>query len=432
MPDHRLLSMLLYLLLLCGCSWHVYELEMAPTGHQLERLLTCYKHEDNRKGSGLGTFPKVELERMAKAYGQAAPAPAARKYEFRGTFGEKTPNDIGGAGYFERLESPMGTLTAYVERFRGNDDIASRIERVTRSIDEYVAMVSRRLMDKSGPESRWQDVHRFVCGELRRDLKNMALYAVLWSDHRSIMMTPPGEEDRLYAHLLVRVLLYLTEHGYVSPRDLPRLRRMAEERPDRKDRERVAQVIREMLSRKLSRPKDDESVVVLADMLVGFPEFLGDEVLDIDIFEEPHRIKVGLGCPRRPFATNGEWLGLADGVKWHTVLPSGKDLPVVAYAVWTEPDTAFQTTHFGKVLLQHEKLAEYVLWYNGLTPREAKEWDALLGGLSPSVDLGGKIGAFLFDGERELGVAEKKLRAMSQAKTARELLLRALCRTDAL
>jgi len=129
------------------------------------------------------------------------------------------------------------------------------------------------------------------------------------------------------------------------------------------------------------------------DSVIWF-QFLGGDVLTV-------RFRL----PQRPLATNGEWVD-EELVHWKARLapaeePSNHSLPVQCYALWSEPDTEAQKNHFGRVLLNNEELAKYVLWYSGLTADEAREWDAFIDGLTPNDNLLSHVNEFRFSSEDE-------------------------------
>ena len=60
---------------------------------------------------------------MARAYGKTEMGETARKHRFTGKFAGRTPDDVGGAGSYTHWETAFGSASAYVERFRGSDDL---------------------------------------------------------------------------------------------------------------------------------------------------------------------------------------------------------------------------------------------------------------------------------------------------------------------
>ena len=118
----------------------------------------------------------------------------------------------------------------------------------------------------------------------------------------------------------------------------------------------------------------------------------------------------------------GQWDEKRKQVLWESDLEERTNavrLPVDCYASWSQPDERFQSEHFGKVVLEGEKLTQYCLWRGGLDENQGREWDALLADLKPE-EVIGRIDSFRFSGEP--GNLQKDQPSKSQADFARELI----------
>jgi hypothetical protein len=113
---------------------------------------------------------------------------------------------------------------------------------------------------------------------------------------------------------------------------------------------------------------------VLEDLL---GEMIGDW-FDFQIFGAPDHLGVKLHCGTEPLASNGEWDEEARTVVWSAELKAQRLLPFFCFAIWCRPDQAAQEKHFGSLVLEGDDLAEYAMWYCGLTKTEALEWDRLV------------------------------------------------------
>jgi len=88
----------------------------------------------------IAALPADELAKLAGRIGQR-PAEAAKNtvsLDFR----EKTPDDVGRPGWYSPLECSMDPWAAYVERFRGNDDLSADLDERLKAVDRLTGIVS--------------------------------------------------------------------------------------------------------------------------------------------------------------------------------------------------------------------------------------------------------------------------------------------------
>ncbi len=111
---------------------------------------------------------------------------------------------------------------------------------------------------------------------------------------------------------------------------------------------------------------------------------------------------------------------------WEHALATDCSLPAFSYAAWSEPNVETQTKRFGRAILSDQDLAEYVIWYQGLSKPEAAEWDAFLAKCEPDEQLRERIEAFRFPNDPPLNRDEADEERASLADTARELILEGL------
>src|SRR5439155_26443396 len=86
-------------------------------------------------------FPKEELALLKALFPKHKSAHDGKQHTFIGQFAGHTPNDIGGHGGFTNFVSSLGTGWIYVERFRGNDNLLSRINQATTAADQLVDLL---------------------------------------------------------------------------------------------------------------------------------------------------------------------------------------------------------------------------------------------------------------------------------------------------
>ena len=121
---------------------------------------------------------------------------------------------------------------------------------------------------------------------------------------------------------------------------------------------------------------------VVEDLVV---DVVGD-MIEFEIFSLPDRLDIKLHCEEEPLATNGKWDPEAKAVVWSAEARERRLLPLFTYALWCRPDRTAQEKHFGSVVLEGEDLAEYAMWYCGLTKAETQEWDRFVAGLKGDGD----------------------------------------------
>lgn len=434
------------LVLAAGCSSRYrYEITIRPADEGVarsaggaaafERTITFWKSSGSN--AAIQEFPKADLDRIAAAYGATAPAKLDQKHTFSRAFTGKMPAEIENSGTLSRWVSPFGTATLYMERFGGNDDVFGQFEKRKKAVDRLADLVIDWLESELGREPNWPKLRLFLDTDLRRDIQNLsALMLVASGEEDSLTMRPAKPESSsadAEETMLFRALQYLTERGYLEARDLPALVASME------DHGSLAmqwgeRFLREKLELAENAPRpaglaflaDSETLLQSLDRyLRATPEYKkleeewearrkenpdepqpeGADVLNepfrdaffsIRLFEDSTEVSVTLHCPVPPYATNGSWDQAKGAIHWNTLQNGDTGLPTFFFANWAEPNTKAQVARFGKEILVGQALGEYVLWYAGLGPDLAAEWDAFLASLEPGPDLVGRIETFRF------------------------------------
>ncbi|MEX2185855.1 MAG: hypothetical protein WD875_03635 [Pirellulales bacterium] len=459
----------------CSSSKNVYEVELRPKGDAVERDLTAWregtpsssgKQQGGKPERDVEALSSKELERIAAAYGEATPPQRAKKYEFSGRFRGSLPNDIGGAGSFTQWKSSLGDLCVYVERVRGNDDLAADLDArraaLNRVIDIFIGWLDGELQkDPIAPK-----LHALLDGPVRRDVGNILLDA--WSMTAANRNQSPEGRDAAVQDFLARSFQYLLERGYFAADDLPRIVRVLQEWNGLAKHKRLLDIVRAMAMRKLDLEDDaplDGLMALLGDpkrferTLLAYvettPEFAakvqqsrimaalgmpsrevepGEVLFDLvfrsilrwELFPSPDRLRTRLHVAAAPVAANGQYDADAGTVNWDRAIDRADavvvGMPLTMFAVWAEPNEAEQTRRFGKVILSGEPLARYVFWHRGLTDMEQGQWSQLLDALRPGAGLQQPVEAFRFADEKSKDGKE----AGDLAHTARDLLLDAM------
>ncbi|MBI5866151.1 MAG: hypothetical protein HZB38_16905, partial [Planctomycetes bacterium] len=102
----------------------------------------------------------------------------------------------------------------------------------------------------------------------------------------------------------------------------------------------------------------------------------------------------------QPITTNGKWDDAAHELRWETTGSGGPALAEVLFATWALPDEAEQRRLFGQVVLG-ENLWRYNDWYRELPPDARVEWDAFVGGFSPSQNATARLEEFISRHEKQ-------------------------------
>jgi hypothetical protein len=113
--------------------------------------------------------------------------------------------------------------------------------------------------------------------------------------------------------------------------------------------------------------------------------------------EEEGRLDVSLVLPEPPVETNGRWDEGEQRIEWIGLPLWGYPfLSSMLYAVWAEPDRAFQEAHFGRVVAEREALRDYGAWHAELSDEQRRIWDEFVTSLRPGEQLIARLEEFRF------------------------------------
>ena len=110
-----------------GCPHNQYLIELKPQGDVIQRTLTFYCEDGVNTNTGAPNyqpFGPAELAAITALYPPQGLTNDGLRYVARGEFTHQLPADVGGAGAYTHLTNSLGEAGFYVERFRGNDDLA--------------------------------------------------------------------------------------------------------------------------------------------------------------------------------------------------------------------------------------------------------------------------------------------------------------------
>ena len=204
---------------LAGCPHDCFEVEVRPAGRTFHRKLTCW-HVGGKNDKEVQPLSAEQLAQIGRLYPKRATPDDAKKQVFSGEFTDRTPADVGGAGYYTHFTSPLGSTSCYVERFRGNDDLESQLSQRRQAAEQLADLVVGWLTAELGRDPNFPRLKKFLDEDLRRDLKNLGVYEFTGRATEDYQKESNGE-------FLVRAGLYLCERGYFSPKEIPMLARAA-------------------------------------------------------------------------------------------------------------------------------------------------------------------------------------------------------------
>ena len=427
--DISRIAALIALWLLAGCVYDEYSIELTPQDQLIQRQLTVTRH-----GEEDDEFPPEKLAAIRQLYPKEVPTDVEGGHAFVGEFSNTMPDDVGGAGEYVTFDTRMGSCSVYIERFRGNDAPAERIQHAFAAADELTDILIGWLETELADCADLPKLMAFLDKDIRGDLKDLAVYAFMLSSTSSAQWAQDDSGEKLQQEVLARAVQYVIERGYFLPEEAAAVLRMVtEERDPDSGVLAVEPFIIQVLRRKADL-KDEDTVAALQALLADWPslreslevyisknfqrqvqqwldrhaeqvkaqaevqppedterpELLGvlsDDLqaifaLEIDFGGLDDVAKVVLKDITEPIATNGLWDAEAMTVSWSNSINDSK-LPAVCYAMWAEPDADFQMQHFGKVLLAGGDLQSYCLWRKSLTDGEAAEWDAMIARFEP-------------------------------------------------
>lgn len=418
-----------------GCPHNDYTVQLKPQGSVIERTLVfyCADGADSKNIPKYQSFNGSELAAITALYPTNALTTNGGRYRVQGKFTNEMPHDVGGAGFYTNLVTSLGEAGFYVERFRGDDDLAGIAERRFKTADKVADLIVGWSQSELGRQPGYDKLHQFLDADFRRDLKNLTTY--WWEGNLVGSYNTNASEE-----FAVRFGQYLLERGYFTVGELPGIG--AELSAD--NSQASLRRIQRLVARKMGVPDTEPMPSSLAflgdetnvdksftnylagtdayhDMLKQWEEdkklnpdakrpqpkdVMGDAVgnlVNFNLFgEEPDHLAVRLTLPAPPIHSNGRWDAALKQVVWESDIvgeTNADRIPFTCYASWVQPDKQFQKKHLGKVALTGDDLTQYCLWRSGQDAQRGGEWDTFLAGLKPGTGLKTNLDAFRFSGE---------------------------------
>lgn len=423
---------------LAGCQSRQFTVELEPIDEGMKRSLTFANSSVAEAGEDEPAYSQDELKKLdeiAAVYGMGKVSDLDDvTNEFSGVFANHMPQDLGGKGEYRRWKTTLGDASLYVERFRGSDDLLSKFELWSRNIDTIVDHLIKWLDSEIGEEDGFENLREFMASEFRRDLKNLGLY--VWS--LQFQEKKSETEDVLIATSM-RVAQYFCERGYFAIEDVPEIVRAGTEYEATDRSQRLLKILQRLIASKMG-VKDGERIPDCLSF-IGHEKAIAKSIRDYcqttaeydkllkeweakgqpgskpaleDVLNQivwggelilfgGDVVRVKLKSRTEPFATNGEWDDEDHVVRWSKSIPvldsQDRSYPLLAFALWAQPDKQVQVKHFGRVVLDEHSLSHYCVWYHGLDEGESKQWDSFLDTITPDSDFKSVLQMFRFEHE---------------------------------
>ncbi len=448
-------------LVVTGCPHNQYIVELKPQANTIERTLVFYC-EDGKNTNGTPnyrSFDTNELAAITALYPAHGVTNDGGRYVARGEFTNELPADVGGAGAYTNLTTSLGEAGFYVERFRGNDDLAGMTQQRFKAADQLADLFVGWSRMELGRQPGYGKLRQFLDVDFRHDLKNLSSY--WWEGQLASSYETNADEE-----FVVRFGQYLLERGYFTIGEIPALYRDV----SGDESQALLRQIQRLVARKMGVPDTEPvpaSLAFLADettMNKSFDKYLAGtaqyraklkqwkedkklkpdlkrpepsevandavgNLIEFDLFGQPDHLAVRLSLPSSPVHSNGRWNEALKQVVWETDIEgrtNASHLPFSCYASWAQADQEYQKEHLGKVALTGGELTQYCLWRSSQDKQAGDEWDAFIASLQPGSNLVERIDAFRLPSEPAQAGTNGQQKIPSPSVYPRELLKAAL------
>ena len=166
-------------LVVTGCPRNEYIVQLKPQGNRIERTLVFYREDGVNTNTGAPNyqpFDATELAAITALYPAQGLTNDGGRHVVRGEFTNELPDDVGGAGAYTNLTTSLGAAGFYVERFRGNDNLAGMTEQRFKAADRLADLFVGWSRMELGRERGYDTLRQFLDVDFRRDLKNLGEY----------------------------------------------------------------------------------------------------------------------------------------------------------------------------------------------------------------------------------------------------------------
>jgi len=391
---------------LCGCeTYHIaVTIEPRPDG-SFTRTIRLWKTQSNKPDQVFAPAAG-DVAAAEPHYKQRLPD-TGEAVAFRGTFrdlpGDVRKGDDANRGGYTALTSRLGHVGYYRERRPGPINYAERFDQMREVIELVTRIGATMARQQLEGEEGVERLAKFIEGDLRRDLEQLAYLFLRPSLGAGGKEAP---EDR-FAGPAAFALQYLEERGYVKLNDLTKLLG--------KDEEAFTEFGLQLIARRMGRPLDDglrkrlafltdekrldaafkqalAAHGVTADEFKKQTEDVLEGIFDIQLFSDRTEFRIVLVLPPHadvPYTSGKHEEGK---VTWQDRIDEGV-VTDLFYALWAAPDTDWQKKHLGRIAVTGDLLGEYVMWENALGDDARATWQAALDRLDPKGDLEAQLSA---------------------------------------
>ncbi len=410
-----------------GCEEEKNNVSMEVKDGNLERNSSICSTTDNGETKPIS---KERLDALEKKLGIAASDAdkTSGTKIFRRKLKGVTDNEYeDGKICFYEFKTQLGSGSVYLERIWGNDDLVTDLEADFKAVGHACQLLSEwmdEVLAKDKVQNR-EKVGEFINGPMLLAAKNFITYKRVYQK----------EEDRI-----ARFIMYLTDHFKL---DIERIREIKLELGERVSRYEAIEMNQEKknetdglgalllvtsilieyglpenpeLSAYLRNNPIETKSAEFAEFIMERPESqalmtdsqnepankklepieilfngLTIKLIDSNFFgpDNPRTFSYTLAIPENTLPVDILTNGTSTGSGIITWQYSSKDKysvgqPPFAYASWCKLDEDFQNEHFGKILVDKNKLLDYTFFIIGLNPEELSEWERVLEQSNPS------------------------------------------------
>lgn len=354
--------------------------------------------------------------------------------------------------FFDMKICPLGTSYVYVEDSGGSYDTAEQLKTVQSAADNLIPLIRTWARIKYSKLEGYEKLDEFLNTTFRKDLADLAIMIFLFVSDSQLEVTP----DDTFANIVKlprigQIGMFLSKRGYIDQNkffmiisdnweiglsrealaaktglkgkildelvnDTSGIDKLLKdfkktlETSDEYKRFAANFIKKHKTKAPATQPTSKPQVKPVKDIDNDeiFLEYIDNKLkIRSYIFENNTKIsplKISLALVSPPARTNGKWNEKLSRIEWVGRLVTEGNvkshIPQTRYAIWAIPDVEYQKKHYGKVLVDSDKLVSFVGFYLNLPADAKKQCDELLEALTPEnyVD---RIKAFKFSAPHE-------------------------------
>ncbi|MCE5279809.1 MAG: hypothetical protein ABFD92_05505 [Planctomycetaceae bacterium] len=157
-----------------SCDHDDYLITMEARDDSMHRQITGWTQHSTGAASPQSQLAPGKLRSLENAYSTRLSKPGEVRQTFAGAFSGKLPGELDGAGEYRTFRTQMGSVTLYVERFKGGDDLGEHMAGLLKSADAIAEILKGWFSEHLGKEKEFPKLKDFLDQNLRKDIKNLA------------------------------------------------------------------------------------------------------------------------------------------------------------------------------------------------------------------------------------------------------------------